>query len=181
MINGIHHACFTVSNIERSIAFYRDILGMKVLWDSVEAGVIYRGEVSDKITGCPGTEQHLVYLGIGENFLELVEYMGQKEQVHALIAASKGFDQPAFEAFFDAPTYAEIGPPKGTLYNYTARGDEVTIAAGWPAPPQIATLIFSKNTIPVMCAKAIAGELKPKDAITWAAGQLEDYKAETGM
>jgi catechol 2,3-dioxygenase-like lactoylglutathione lyase family enzyme len=74
MIKSIHHACFTVSNMERSISFYRDILGMKVLWDSIEAGVPYKGEVCDKITACPGTEQHVVYLGIGEDFLELVEY-----------------------------------------------------------------------------------------------------------
>lgn len=74
MISGIHHACFTVSNMERSVAFYRDILGMKVLWDSIEAGVKYKGEVSDKITGCPGTEQHIVYLGIGGDVLELVEF-----------------------------------------------------------------------------------------------------------
>jgi len=65
---------FTVSSLERSIAFYRDILGMKVLWDSVQAGVPFKGPECDKITGCPGTEQHLVYLGIGEGILELVEY-----------------------------------------------------------------------------------------------------------
>lgn len=74
MINTIHHASFTVSNLEKSIAFYRDILGMKVLWDSVEAGVKYKGEVCDRITGCPGTEQHIVFMGIGGSFLELVEY-----------------------------------------------------------------------------------------------------------
>ena len=74
MIKGIHHASFTVSNMERSVAFYRDILGMEVLWDSVDAGVKYKGEVSDKITGCPGTEQHLVFMGIEGDFLELVEY-----------------------------------------------------------------------------------------------------------
>jgi len=74
MINGIHHACFTVSNLERSIAFYRDKLGMEVLWDSAEARVSYKGPISDKITGCVGTEQHIVYLGIGGDFLELVEY-----------------------------------------------------------------------------------------------------------
>ena len=39
LISAIHHACFTVSNMERSVAFYRDILGMEVLWDSVQAGV----------------------------------------------------------------------------------------------------------------------------------------------
>jgi glyoxylase I family protein len=74
LINAIHHTAFTVSNIERSIAFYRDLLGMKVLWDSVEAGLQYKGPVCDRITGCPGTEQHLVYLGMGGGVLELVEY-----------------------------------------------------------------------------------------------------------
>jgi catechol 2,3-dioxygenase-like lactoylglutathione lyase family enzyme len=75
MIKGIHHASFTVSNMERSVRFYRDILGMEVLWDSVEAGAKFMGEKSDKITGCPGTEQHLVFMGIERDFLELVEYM----------------------------------------------------------------------------------------------------------
>jgi len=74
LIDTIHHTAFTVSNLERSIAFYRDLLGMKVLWDSVEAGLQFKGPVCDKITGCPGTEQHLVYLGVGEGILELVEY-----------------------------------------------------------------------------------------------------------
>ena len=74
LISTIHHACFTVSNMEKSIVFYRDLLGMTVLWDSVQAGVEYKGPVCDKITGCPGTEQHIVYLGVGGGILELVEY-----------------------------------------------------------------------------------------------------------
>jgi len=74
VINTIHHTAFTVSNLERSVAFYRDLLGMKVLWDSVQAGVAYKGPECDRITGCPGTEQHIVYLGIGDGVLELVEY-----------------------------------------------------------------------------------------------------------
>jgi glyoxylase I family protein len=74
MISSIHHSAFTVSNMERSIAFYRDVLGMKVLWDSVQEGVKYEGPICDKITGCPGTKQRVVYLGIAGDFLELVEY-----------------------------------------------------------------------------------------------------------
>jgi catechol 2,3-dioxygenase-like lactoylglutathione lyase family enzyme len=74
MISSIHHSAFTVSNMERSIAFYRDVLGMEVLWDSKQEGVKFEGPVCDKITGCPGTKQHVVYLGIGGDFLELVEY-----------------------------------------------------------------------------------------------------------
>jgi catechol 2,3-dioxygenase-like lactoylglutathione lyase family enzyme len=74
MITGIHHTSFTVSDMERSIAFYRDTLGMKVVWDSAQAGVQFKGPVADNITGCPGTEQRLVFLSINGSLLELVEY-----------------------------------------------------------------------------------------------------------
>ncbi len=74
MVTGIHHTSFTVSDMEKSIAFYRDILGMKVVWDSVEAGVEFKGPVADAITGCPGTEQRIVFLSIGDDQIELVQY-----------------------------------------------------------------------------------------------------------
>ena len=74
MILDIDHASFTVSDMERTIVFYRDVLGMKVLWDSLQAGVINKGPVCDKITGCPGTEQRIVFVGIGKSKMEFVEY-----------------------------------------------------------------------------------------------------------
>jgi catechol 2,3-dioxygenase-like lactoylglutathione lyase family enzyme len=55
MMSDIHHTSFTVSDMERSIAFYRDILGMKVVWDSVQAGAEFKGEIADNLTNCPGT------------------------------------------------------------------------------------------------------------------------------
>jgi glyoxylase I family protein len=74
MFTGIHHTSFTVSNMDRSIAFYRDILGMELFWDSKAAGVTFKGPVSDAVTGCPGTEQRIAFLTIGEDRLELVEF-----------------------------------------------------------------------------------------------------------
>lgn len=74
MIYAIHHTSFTVSDIERSIAFYRDILGMKVVWESVQVGIEFKGPVADKVTGCPGTEQRIVFLAIGSSLIELVQY-----------------------------------------------------------------------------------------------------------
>jgi len=83
MISGIHHTSFTVSDMERSIAFYRDLLGMKVTWDSGAAGVQFKGEIADNVTGCPGTEQRLVFLAVGDSRIELVRYMPRgKAQVH---------------------------------------------------------------------------------------------------
>jgi glyoxylase I family protein len=74
MFSGIHHASFTVSNMDRSIAFYRDILGMELTWDSKAAGVKFEGPVSDAVTGCPGTEQRIAFLTLGEDRIELVEF-----------------------------------------------------------------------------------------------------------
>jgi catechol 2,3-dioxygenase-like lactoylglutathione lyase family enzyme len=74
MIDGIHHTSFTVSNMERSVAFYRDILGLRVVWDSAAAGVEFKGPVADRVTGCPGTELRIVFLAAGENRIELIEY-----------------------------------------------------------------------------------------------------------
>ncbi|MBP2652553.1 MAG: glyoxalase/bleomycin resistance protein/dioxygenase [Firmicutes bacterium] len=75
MIYSIDHACFTVSNMERTIAFYRDILGMKVDWDSAAEGVVFKGPEADKVTGCPNTEQRLVFMSIGNNYrIEFVQF-----------------------------------------------------------------------------------------------------------
>lgn len=73
MVNGIHHASFTVSDMERSIAFYRDILGLKVVWDSKAAGVRFKGPVSDAINECPGTEQRIVFVATNDSHIELIE------------------------------------------------------------------------------------------------------------
>ena len=35
MITGMAHACFTVSDLERSLAFYRDALGLKPAFDFI--------------------------------------------------------------------------------------------------------------------------------------------------
>ena len=74
MIQGMHHTSFTVSNMEESIAFYRDILGLKVNWDSAAAGANLKGEAADNITRCPGSELRIVFLAAGNNRIELVQY-----------------------------------------------------------------------------------------------------------
>lgn len=75
MIHGIDHTSFTVSDMKRSIAFYQDIIGMKVAWDSAVEGIQFKGPEADKVTGCPGTEQRLVFLTINNSRIELVQYM----------------------------------------------------------------------------------------------------------
>jgi catechol 2,3-dioxygenase-like lactoylglutathione lyase family enzyme len=52
MIHDIDQTNFTVRNMEKSNAFYRDVIGMKVIWDSVKAGGQFKGPEAGKVTGC---------------------------------------------------------------------------------------------------------------------------------
>jgi catechol 2,3-dioxygenase-like lactoylglutathione lyase family enzyme len=74
MITGIHHTSFTVSNLERSLAFYRDLLGMAVESYRGEATAPYLG----RVTGFPGARLRVALLrpaaGCAE-LLELIEYV----------------------------------------------------------------------------------------------------------
>jgi len=74
MIRGIHHTSFTVGDMDAQAAFYRDVLGAEIVWDSKQAGVEFKGELADNVTNCPGTEQRLAFLRVGESLLEFVEY-----------------------------------------------------------------------------------------------------------
>jgi len=74
MLERVEHSSFTVKDLEVSIPFYRDILGLKVLFDSKAAGIDFRGTWADAITGVPETDLRFVLLTLGETMVELVQY-----------------------------------------------------------------------------------------------------------
>lgn len=69
-ITSPNHTSFTVSNMERSLAFYRDLLGMEVISDRIAPA-----EFAEKITGIPGAELRVVYVQAGGYKLELIQYL----------------------------------------------------------------------------------------------------------
>jgi len=97
MITDIHHTSFTVSDMKKSVAFYRDILGMSVVWDSAQAGVKIKGEVADNLTHCPGTELHIVFLGINEKLVELIEHTPRGKQMVENKASDAGSAHVCFK------------------------------------------------------------------------------------
>jgi len=69
-VSRIHHAGVTVSDLGRSLRFYRDLLGMRVLEDVR----LTSGEVA-ALLGVDEIDLHLVNLDTGDGrILELLEY-----------------------------------------------------------------------------------------------------------
>lgn len=69
MLTSINHTAISVSDMERSLAFYRDVLGMKVAMD-VEA----KTEKLGLIVGLPGARTRIVMLEAGNQRIELFQY-----------------------------------------------------------------------------------------------------------
>ena len=54
-----------------------------------------------------------------------------------MVAASGGYDLPSFEKLTDFKTWAEEGPPKGTLYHYpNPHNHQILSVAAAPGPAE---------------------------------------------
>ena len=71
-LEWMNHTGFVVSDMERSLTFYRDILGFKE-----ELNAIREGPGISEVVGFPDARLHLVYLGTGDlkHSVELVQYL----------------------------------------------------------------------------------------------------------
>jgi catechol 2,3-dioxygenase-like lactoylglutathione lyase family enzyme len=73
-VRAVRHAGVVVRDADRSLAFYRDALGLSVISDQLE-----RGPFIGAVLGLPGVEVRTVKLGAaeGEALVELLEFAGQ--------------------------------------------------------------------------------------------------------
>ena len=79
--------------------------------------------------------------------------------------ASAGYDLPSFEKLTDFKTWAEIGPPKGTLYHYpNPYNHQILSVAAAPAPPKIAVQIYTQAIHTKMIVRILKGEPDGEDA-----------------
>jgi len=106
---------------------------------------------------------------------DLVHYMVDKPQAKRLVAASVGYDLPAFKSYYDFDTWEKVEPPLGTVYNYPPRGDEQSRMTGAPARPDVAAQIYNQSIHTVMVAKVAQGKEKIDDVIKWATSECEGY------
>jgi hypothetical protein len=106
---------------------------------------------------------------------ELIHHIVDKPQAKLQVAASNGYDLPAFKSYYDFDTWKTVEPPKGTVYNYPPRGDEQYSITGYPARPDVAAQIYNQSIHTIMIAKVAQGKEKVADVIKWAEKEVEGY------
>ncbi|HXW24561.1 MAG TPA: extracellular solute-binding protein [Xanthobacteraceae bacterium] len=105
----------------------------------------------------------------------LLAYLSTRAAAEKMVAASDGYDIPSFTNFTDFKTWAEVGPPKGTLYHYpNPYNHQVLSIAGGPAPPKIAVQIYVQGLMPKMTVRHLQGEAM-EQTLSWAEGEVEGY------
>jgi lactoylglutathione lyase len=138
MITKTNHTSFTVSDLERSISFYRDLLGLELI--SLAGRDL---AFAEKVTGIPGTNLKVAYLQAPGHRLELIQYLSppgkkldlQTNNVGCAHLAFNVDDLPAMYAnlkakgvhFKSAPLEVTAGPNKGAQVVYLTDPDGITL------------------------------------------------------
>src|SRR5262249_31479703 len=78
-ITGVHHTSFTVADLERSLTFFRDLLGLEVLFVRE-----VRDDYFGRIVGLPGAvvKAALLRLPGASHHVELFQYLNPPGQAH---------------------------------------------------------------------------------------------------
>jgi len=107
---------------------------------------------------------------------DLLTYLGEREQMETLTTAVVGYDIPPYLTMSDFKIWAEVEPPKGTVYNYPIRPwhDAEYYITGSSGPPEIGVQAWNRGLIPTMVSKMVAGS-SIKQAIDWAKDELEGF------
>ncbi len=74
-ITSVAHTGITVSDLDRSIAFFRDALGLPVT-DKIHC----TGEMFEQVTGVPGCVIDVVYVNLPNHTIELLCYSNPKDR-----------------------------------------------------------------------------------------------------
>lgn len=148
-LTRVHHTGITVSDIERSIAFYRDVMEMELLSRQETDG----GYVAD-IVGYPGAKTLKAYLrvpGDEHHVLELFQYLdpvGEPldaqsknpgaahvclvvDDLHEYVSMLEG---KGYDRFVSRPIHVDAGPSRGGWALYMLDPDGIRVELLQPAP-----------------------------------------------
>ena len=69
MIRGVHHTAISTPDLDRALGFYRDLLGIDVVFE-----VPFDGDAIEAITALPGAKGRVAMLRAANVHIELFEY-----------------------------------------------------------------------------------------------------------
>ncbi len=105
----------------------------------------------------------------------LLVHLSGTKTVESMVKASAGYDLPSFAKQTTFSTWAEEGPPKGTLYHYPDPHHQQTLSiAAAPTPHRIAVQIYAQGLMTKMVVRHFRGE-SMNDTLAWAEGELEGF------
>ena len=137
---GAHHTSYTVSNLERSLAFYAGLLGCEVLWQREIADQYFRDIVA--FPDCVVVAAHLKIPGSG-HVIELFEYLAPSGTVADVRTNNVGSSHISFlvsdiheayrelcaagVAFRSPPAEITVGANRGNWGVYVLDPDDITM------------------------------------------------------
>lgn len=98
------HVGISVTDIERSIAFYREMLGLEQLCEVFPFG----GEQFETIMDIPGVTGRMCMIGKGTLNLELFEFAGSKAKDPEYPVSDRGYSHFGVEVDDIAATYERL-------------------------------------------------------------------------
>ena len=130
-VEWMNHTGFVVSDMERSLEFYQELLGLKQ-----ERNQILEGEFISELVGYPDARLHIVYLGTGDlrHSVELIQYLnpvgttGAMQERHQVGASHLGViveDLDALYAELSSRGVRFVSPPAirpGAVYPMASKG-----------------------------------------------------------
>ena len=138
---GLHHTCYTVSDLDRSVAFYRDLLGCEVLVEQEKEGGYLAA-----IVGYPDAHVRMAHLRVpgAEHVIELFEYLtpaGTRADVEPrnvgashlcflvddLPALYEQLREKGVDSFVSPPVEVDTGVNKGGYALYLRDPDGISV------------------------------------------------------
>jgi len=98
----IHHVAVMVSDMDESLKFYRDVLGLNVVYDAVNPdGIFFKQDTADDITHGKNVKSRLVLLMSDEgSMVEINEFINPRRTISSkeqLGYFTTGFKELAFQ------------------------------------------------------------------------------------
>lgn len=107
---------------------------------------------------------------------ELIEFLMHRDNVEARDVSSEGYDLPPYSKMTDFKIWEEVGPPKGTVFNYPLRassGQKPSLTAS-EAAPEVAVQIYNRGVHNQMMARLRDGQTIAQ-VIAWTQDELDGY------